>query len=116
VTFSGTNYLPGKLATQVRSVLAGGKTAGLPDASGSGESPSNEPASISNAQLRACVTLITGGVAPSLVDEASYQGHPATIIVQAPAGERAGQVWVVSRGCSAGHRDLIAHAELPAQG
>ncbi|MGH3155717.1 MAG: anti-sigma factor family protein [Streptosporangiaceae bacterium] len=114
VTDSGTNYLPGKLAAQARSVLAATDTPALGGLKTGANSKA--PYSASDTQLRACASLVTGGVAASLIDEARYQGRPATIIVLAGAGGRPGHVWVAGPGCLAGHRDLIAHAELPAQG
>jgi hypothetical protein len=62
------------------------------------------------------VQLVTGGAVPSLVDQARYQGRPATVIVLAAAGGQPGQVWVVEPGCSASSRNLIAHALLTGAG
>jgi hypothetical protein len=67
-------------------------------------------------RLPGCVTLITGGTRPRLVDLARYQGRPATIIVQGAAGGRPAQVWVVGAGCSATSRDVIAHTQLTGVG
>jgi hypothetical protein len=80
---------------------------------------SSSPASSSPASssaLRGCVALVTGGALPRLVDEARYQGQPATVIVQAPSGGHTGQIWVVGPACSASQRDLIAHTPLTAAG
>jgi hypothetical protein len=113
LTSSGTDYQPGTLASQVASVLASSpdmRRLAPADATPSSASSRTED------QLRACVTQITGGVPPRLVDQAHYQGQPATIIVQAAAGGRPQQVWVVGPACSAGHPDLIAHTELTGQG
>jgi hypothetical protein len=105
---SGTDYLPGQLARQVESVLAGRDAAGI-------NMPARPAAGqVITAQLRACVTLITGGVPPRLVDVARYQGRPATVIVQAASAGAPQQVWVAGPRCSASQRDLIAQAELAA--
>jgi hypothetical protein len=118
VTASGTDYQPATLARQVESLLGIQKSSAAkntPPANAGTEKA--EPAQLitpqaSSPQLRACVTLVTGGVPPRLVDKARYQGRPATVIVQAAAGKPA-QVWVVGPGCSASQRDLIAHTEIP---
>jgi hypothetical protein len=116
LTASGTDYQPGKLASQVTSVLSRqflGQDAGT---SGTKQTTPSSASSGTEDQLRACVTQITGGTPPRLVDQARYQGRPATIIVQAAASGQPQQVWVVGPACSAGHPDLIAHTELTGQG
>jgi hypothetical protein len=114
LTATGTDYQPGQLAGQVASVLARQQRQGSEQVGGPAH---NSPTSAgTDAQLRACVTQITGGTPPSLVDQARYQGRPATIIVQAAAGGRPQQVWVVGPACSAARPDLIAHTELAGQG
>jgi hypothetical protein len=107
VTDSGTNYQPGTLASQVESLLARQKSTNARSSTGDAT-----PTQASSAQLRSCVTLVTGGVPPSLVDLARYQGRPATVIVQAAAGRKPAQVWVVGPGCSASQRDLVTHTEV----
>jgi hypothetical protein len=110
VTDSGTNYLPGTLAAQVKSLLAGQQPG---KSMNNNSSPAAAaPNQVNSAQLRSCVTLVTGGVPPRVVDQARYQGRPATVIVQAAAGGKPPQVWVVGPGCSARQRDLIAHTEI----
>lgn len=108
VVRSGTDYLPGRLSAQTEAVLAR-RSSGFTT-----QSPAS-PASLATA-LRGCVQLVTGGAQPLLVDLARYQGRPATIIVQAPAGGQPGQVWVVGTGCSAHSRDVLAHALLTGSG
>jgi hypothetical protein len=101
---SGTNYQPGQLAAQAKAVLAR-----RPAQSG-GQSASSVPSTT----LAGCVRLFAGIERPILVDEASYRGQPATIIMRAPAGARPGHVWVVVPNCSAAGRHVIAAAVLPA--
>jgi hypothetical protein len=102
---SGTDYQPGQLTAQAEAVLAR-----WPAKSG-GRSTSSVPTT-----LAACVRLFAGVARPVLVDEASYGGQPATIIIRAPAGTRPGHVWVVVPGCSAAGRQLIRTVVLPASG
>jgi hypothetical protein len=90
VTRSGVVYRRATLASQVAAVLA---AAPGPSAGNVSSAPS--------AQLRSCVLRLTGGTAPRLVDEASYQGTAAYIIAS-PS-----QVWVVGLGCSAANPELI---------
>ena len=102
---SGTDYQPGQLAAQAEGVLAR-----WPAKSG-GQSTSPVPTT-----LAGCVRLFAGVARPILVDEASYGGQPATIIIRAPAAGRPGRVWVIVPGCSAAGRQLISTAVLPASG
>jgi hypothetical protein len=57
-------------------------------------------------QLEGCVRQLTGGLPPSLVDKASYDGKPAYIIA-VPS-----QAWVVGLGCTAADTDVIAQVPL----
>jgi hypothetical protein len=59
---------------------------------------------------------VTPGVSPTLVDAASYQGHPATIIALAPGAGQLGQAWVVGPACSADKNDILAHVQLSSAG
>lgn len=103
---SGTDYVRGQLASQAETVLARqaarAAVGALP--ANSGSTPITLPG---------CVRLVTGGTRASLVDLASYQGRPATVIMLETEGNPPGQVWVVAPDCSARGRDLIAHAPLP---
>ncbi len=56
--------------------------------------------------LSGCVSKVTGGAAPSLVDRASYDGIPAYIIA-VPT-----RVWVVRLGCTATDTQLITAVPL----
>jgi hypothetical protein len=99
VVHSGTNYQPGRLATQVSTVLAQSP----PTATGG-------PVTSFGAfrHLRACVSSLTGGSLPRLVDIARYRGQQAAVIVAGIPGSREAHVWVVGPGCSAGARDVLA--------
>jgi hypothetical protein len=88
VIHSGTVYRRETLASQVASVSA--------SVSGAGSPPS--------ARLLGCVLHLTGGAAPELVDQASYQGTTAYVIAS-PS-----RVWVVGLGCSVAKPELIVSA------
>jgi hypothetical protein len=106
VVQSGTDYQPDQLVAQAEKVLprhpakAGGQT----------------PASVPSFTMRGCVKLFAGGAPPTLVDEATYIGQLAAIIIRAPAGGHPGRVWVIVPRCSAASPRLIATAVLPASG
>jgi hypothetical protein len=102
---SGTDYQPGQLAAQAEAVLA------RRSAKSGGQSTSPVPTT-----LAGCVRLFAGVARPILVDEASYGGQPATIIIRAPAGHRPGHVWVIVPSCSSAGRQLVRTAVLPASG
>jgi hypothetical protein len=118
VTASGLNYLPRTLGTQVRLEMAaqynsgsGGQQSMAPSASAapsrrafSGSAASGFAAPSSN--LTGCVLRVTGGVRPSLVDKAAYQGQPVYVIA-VPA-----RAWVVGRGCTASHPAIITSVAL----
>jgi hypothetical protein len=125
VTESGTRYQRSTLASQVRDQLyaLGVETPGavtpaasasaVPSAASSAAGTAAAPASSSftggyvpSTKLAGCVSQLTGGVTPSLVDRASYDGTPAYIIA-VPT-----QVWVVGLGCTAADPRLITRVSL----
>ena len=118
---TGTAYQRSTLASQVRDQLA--SSAASADATPAASRPARRrpprpppparpprahPSSAARAvgpAFRVRVA-VTGGVAPSLVDKASYDGIPAYIIA-VPT-----EVWVVGRGCTAADTQLIARVPL----
>ena len=116
VTESGTRYQGTTLARQVReqlgavsqNVVTPAATAPVPASSSSAVPASASGSSINAppAALSGCVSRLTGGVTPSLVDRASYDGTPAYII----AVPR--RVWVVRLGCTAADLQEITSVSL----
>jgi len=129
VTESGTKYQGSTLARQVREELvAVAPSAVTPAASApnaatptSSASPAFASASASaasipsaaasgsagpSATLAGCVSRVTDGVAPRLVDQATYDGIPAYIIA-VPS-----HVWVVRLGCTAADPEEITSVSL----
>jgi hypothetical protein len=106
---SGTDYLPGQLASQARAVLA------RQHLSPASQVPT--PAFNRSAEAtQSCVSLITHDQ-HVLVDEAHYQGQPATIIIQPAKATAQGQVWVVAgSSCSATDHNVIAHTQFASTG
>jgi hypothetical protein len=116
---TGTAYQRSTLAGQVRDQVASvgspnptftaassGSASPAASASTAGPSSALVGGYVPSAQLSGCVSAVTGGVTPSLVDKASYDGIPAYIIA-VPT-----QVWVVRRGCTAADPQLLAQAPL----
>jgi hypothetical protein len=118
---TGVAYRRSTLASQARGQLANAgvysgeattpasspsATAPAVSASASAASSSFALGTAPSAALSRCVSALTGGVTPSLVDRASYDGIPAYIIA-VPT-----QVWAVRLGCTAADPQLLAQAPL----
>jgi hypothetical protein len=110
VTHSKTNYQPGTLGQQAAAVLANSPTA--PGPSSGSVSPLARRAQGGPA-VQECVQAITRGRLVRLVDQASYQGRPALIIV---VQGHPSTVYVTSLGCTPAHHDVQAQAPLAAAG
>lgn len=120
VHHSGTLYRKSTLAAQAAAVLVT-PSAGL-----------NHPAEINgglsrqspSTALAGCVDKVAGlalaaahagaahAGAVKLVDQAQYQGHPATVIVVQATPARPGMVYVAGPGCSASRADILTTASL----
>lgn len=96
VTRSGTEYRAGNVVGQVDRLLGKGQELRL-----DGSPPS--------AQMSGCVTGVTHGRTPALVDQARYDGRAATVI--ALQGEKGGgwDVWVVGPDCTAQDPHVLDH-------
>ena len=101
VIHSGTSYQPAHLASQVETVLR--QHLGT----GTGQSGAQAPAG-----LEGCLQRIAGARQPVLVDEASYRGQPATVIVVPQPAGPGGQVWVAGAGCSTARGDVLAQTAI----
>jgi hypothetical protein len=125
VTASGLNYLPDTLGSQVRlemtaqySSSAGQQAMGSNASAGESHSAfaAGSAASLPSgfaapsSALSGCVLRVTGGVRPSLVDKATYQGQPVYVIA-VPA-----RAWVVERVCTASHPAIIKSVALTSAG
>jgi len=112
VVSSGTNYQPGRLEAQVSIVLTqhGGHAAASP-----GASPANQPAA-SVPPVPGCVQRVTGGKSPLLVDQAKYQGRPATVIVIPGSTSGTLRALVVAGACTATTGRVVAKTTFPGSG
>lgn len=110
---SGTHYQAARLTQQVNRVLATAsplmRGTALPNAT----SNSNSGRMTAQSVPAGCVSRIAAGHSVQLVDIARFDGRPATIIVTAPHGQAAAQVFVVGAACSASASDILAHRQLP---
>lgn len=103
VVDSGIDYRTTNLSTQIKTelnkVVAGARALHKP-----------------TTQQYACVSDVTGGTAPALVDKARFRGRPATIIALSHVGNQVSQAWVVGPSCSASDTDILEHVTLPTSG
>ncbi|KAB2344673.1 anti-sigma factor family protein [Actinomadura rudentiformis] len=88
VSRSGTDYRQGQLNQQVARLFGKGPEL----KAGGGQTP--------DPQLAQCVSTITGGKKPDLVDVAKYEGSDATVIALAGAKPGTWNVWAVGPNCS----------------
>lgn len=109
---SGTQYRQATLASQVETVLGevaafGGNTKINPAAPSAARSASAVHRTFTPPSgLAGCALQVTGGVLPTIVDRATYQGTAAYIIA-VPT-----RAWVVGLGCTAAHPELIVSVSL----
>lgn len=96
VTASGTRYQAVTLAAQVRAKLANASKSG----------PTASLGSTPTSALEGCVSHLTHGLSPRLVDRATYQGDSAYIIASSS------RVWVVRLGCTAANPELVTSVPL----
>jgi hypothetical protein len=120
VNDSGISYHRSTLASQVRTQLnaqnAVTPAAAAPSAtssngsvvsSASATAPAPEVTAPPSVNLKGCVSTLTKGLTPSLVERATYDGIPAYIIAL-PS-----RVWVVRLGCTAADPQEITSVSLP---
>ncbi|MGI5166123.1 hypothetical protein ACQEU3_17360 [Spirillospora sp. CA-253888] len=96
VAASGTDYRASSLGPQVNELLGKGselRTKGRP----------------ADARLLGCVANVTRGKTPALVDSATYEGGPATVIALQAAKPSAWEIWVVAPDCSAEDSRELKH-------
>jgi anti-sigma factor RsiW len=94
---TGTKYTSVSLGSQVAGALSKPAAGGRKAMSAAGDA------------LDACVTRVGGGKVPLLVDSATYEGLPATVIAL-PGNDAAHvDVWVLAAGCTASAPNVLAH-------
>jgi anti-sigma factor RsiW len=95
---SGTNYTKANVAAKVIALLAATPTRSMAAPAGA---------------LDGCVRRIGGGRSPLLVDSATYDGAPATIIALPGPSAHQADVWIAGPGCSPADPDVIFHVRIP---
>jgi hypothetical protein len=106
---SGTSYQAGTLVTQASATFRRYANARFsPSKTGETIVPSS-----ANTSLSGCLRAIAPGQLGLIVDNASYEGHRALVIIAPRTPTRAGHVWVVSPGCSASGHTVITTSTLP---
>ncbi len=117
VRHSGTSYHKDTLAAQAQTQLNTPPGLNRP-----GEASGGLSRQAPSSALTQCVDKVAGGPGAvragevQLVDQARYQGHPATVIVLQPSDTQPRTVYVAGTGCSAADADILARASLPARG
>jgi anti-sigma factor RsiW len=94
---SGTNYTAAGLGRQVSTQLT-------PNADG-------KRAALTTQAITSCVQSVAKGKRPLLVDIASYEGRPATVIVLPGTDANRVDVWVVVPSCSPANPAVITHTQ-----
>jgi hypothetical protein len=122
---STTDFMPSTLATQAAAALQAARVQGVhsgppvphqhglsSDSSGTAARSFANPAGLSGPTLAGCIGRFAPGHAVQLVEDAKFDGKPATIIITtAPSGKSA-EVWVVGESCSASRSDLLDHLKV----
>ncbi|WP_019633665.1 anti-sigma factor family protein [Actinomadura atramentaria] len=93
VVRSGTAYRSATLPAQVAAQL--------------GRTPAG--AAAPDGRTADCVTGVAHGRAPALVDVATYDGRPATVIALAGRSGEPADIWVVAPDCSARNPHVLTH-------
>jgi hypothetical protein len=119
---SDTNFTAANFAAQADAAVRGAKLRGTLGAqANTGPTPSSRANSSNGAntssapaetQLASCLDGLVGNQTVLLVDQAMYDGKPATIIVTAQTATRGSEVWAVGPACSASHPDVLDHITL----
>jgi hypothetical protein len=108
---SGTRYRRDTFAAQAAALLNQPSAGLLRPGKVSGLSRQHQTSA-----LVGCVSTVAGAGNVKLVDQARYQGRPATIIVVAQPSSATATVYVVGPQCSPGHPGILAQKPLPASG
>ena len=119
---SDTNFTATNFGAEADAAVRGAKLRGTLGAqANSGPAPSSRASSSNGAngsstpaetQLTSCLDRLVGNQTVVLVDEALYEGKPATIIVTAQTAAHGSGVWAVGPACSASHPDVLEHLTL----
>jgi|SRR5580704_3659870 hypothetical protein len=120
---SDANFTSARLGEQAAAAV---EAARLREAGGAQSAPAAVPTSHANAArssaagggaatesgLASCLDGIAGNKTVVLVEQAKYDGNPATIIVTAQTATSDAEVWAVGPDCTASHPHVLNHLRL----
>lgn len=124
VVQSSANFLPAKLTSEVAAAVHAARARGVSGSQPTSSTPGASRAQTSNSagsaapssdiasRLAGCIDLIVPGREVLLVDNARFNGMPATIIVVAALAASPAEAWVVGSACSASGKDILSHVVL----
>lgn len=118
---SSTDFVPSKLSSEVRTAVADARQGGVAAAQAMpapNAGIANNTASVfspvhgtTTTRLGGCVGKLAASAQVLLVEEANFNGRPATVVVVAAATRPgAANVWVVGMTCSAADTHVLDHA------
>ncbi len=118
-----TNFVPAKLGAQATAAVEAARQRGvhsgpahhvseLPNVSNGASGSPVSRAGLSGTQLEGCVSALAPRRTVLLVEEALFEGKPATIIVAAATKLYQAEVWVVGAACSTARHDVLDHLKL----
>jgi hypothetical protein len=127
VVSAKTNFTSAQLTSEATAAvraaqLRGASAAGAPSAtapgpvdhttlsSGAAGSAATSPGTTS--QLAGCINSVAPRRTLLLVEDAKFEGTPATVIVTAATATSPAEAWVVGATCSENHTDVLAQAVL----
>lgn len=100
VVHTGTKYTTAGLASQVSESVSKSASIG------------RHVMDATDGAVHGCVTRVSHGADPVLVDSATYDGRPATIIALPGSDTGHADVWVVGPKCSSTDSDVITHQQI----
>ncbi len=109
VVHSNTSYQRGQLGVQAAAVASQYATV-IPSPGKAGYA-TGQPF-MASPGLADCLKRVAGTQAGLIVDMASYEGHPATVIIAPRRGATPGHVWVVGAGCPASASVVLASSSF----
>jgi hypothetical protein len=125
---SGTSYTRAELASQATALVASASKGEQPEVApatpepaqseGTGQQPGARTL-LSNDTLAACLEQLTGapGTTPVAVDQGTYEGKPADIVVlRSPDDPERLEVWVIGPGCTRESVTMYEFRTIPVPG
>jgi hypothetical protein len=121
---SSANFVPDKLSSEVVDAVHAAQARGLSASQPAFNPPGTSRAQATNAagsaapsagiasRLAGCINSIAPGRVVVLLDQARFDGKPATIIAIAALAASPAEAWVVGSACSSANKDILGHVVL----